>query len=117
MLARELTKLHEEVWRGTLAEAAHLSPTARLAANTSWSSMAGRRRGRDGWRHCRRIGCSVPLVIKEGSGRGGCAKTRVPKNRVYVLASSNPFKPAATAPTDDSEPPIGRRCPRLRHLL
>jgi 16S rRNA (cytidine1402-2'-O)-methyltransferase len=41
VLARELTKLHEQVWRGTLADAvAHVANWSNLAASTCSSSRA-----------------------------------------------------------------------------
>ncbi len=44
-VARELTKLHEEVWRGTLADAAAWFADRARSAARSWSFCGGLRRG------------------------------------------------------------------------
>ena len=48
-VARELTKLHEEVWRGTLADGRRVGGRRACGARSSWWSPARRRPGRRRW--------------------------------------------------------------------
>ena len=91
VLARELTKLHEEIWRGTLAEAGR---AVRPTVEPRGEYVAGRRRRAGAAR--RRPTTSWPPRSAPRSRRAGRPRTRsrwspaasaCPRRRVYDLAT------------------------------
>ena len=88
-VARELTKLHEEVWRGTLGEASRGIPTAPCAVKSWWWS-AGHRQ----WLPRSTRISSSPCCSGSSPEDPGCATLRppslsglgVPRRRAYEKA-------------------------------
>jgi 16S rRNA (cytidine1402-2'-O)-methyltransferase len=110
VLARELTKLHEEVWRGDLGEAlVHVEQRPPLGEYVIVLQGApARERATDD---------DIRDALRRQFADGSSKKTAiaavaehldVPKNRVYDLALAMPLTPSATSPTDGSAPPARR---------
>ena len=110
VLARELTKLHEEVWRGTVGEAiAHVAQREPLGEYVIvLEGAAPRAAATDD---------DIRVELRRQYGEGASKKTAiaavaehlgVPKNRVYDLALPMPVTPSATSPAGDSAPPARR---------
>lgn len=110
VLARELTKLHEEIWRGTLGAAmAHVEQRSPLGEYVLvLEGAAPRAEATDE---------DIRLELSRQFDEGASKKTAiaavaehlgVPKNRVYELALPMAVTHAAASPADGSERPVRR---------
>ena len=110
VLARELTKMHEEVWRGTLGDAiAHVAQRAPLGEYVIVMEGAPPRAEasdddiRGELSRQMRNGATKKTAIAAVADHLGVAK-----NRVYDLALAMRISPEAASPADGSEPPVHR---------
>ena len=109
-LTRELTKLHEEIWRGTLGAAmAHVEQRSPLGEYVVVLEGAAPRAGA--------TDDDIRLELSRQFDEGASKRTAiaavaehlgVPKNRVYELALPMAVTHAAASPADGSERPVRR---------